>query len=509
MSGHKLSTLRIQKSAAARLTRRRIKKILLSEEYQNRNARLREEHIADMDRVFHEMEARQSRFDGSLDGFQSHTLRQLEQENNAAMINSQTALHETMHALFNRMWLETDTILASETGQTQAKMAEVQNAQIEILTNQNINHQEHRRLSQQFAKNQQHIAKAFHDFESRQTQIADNQQLMFQQVQDIIQQQEERVRFQDSKEDIVHKQLADANSLYEFIIGTFNHEKFTPGEAQRAAYEMDKAHQNLDQGFVDAAMVNAQHVYQSLSEQRITLELKQAEWELLSLDVEKRLRQLLLDAEGLKKIPSTDLDGNEIGQMIDVDYWSSRRLSRLKTLIQNRLLQIDADAETLETEDLLTIQQQELPRLFEELENTCNLAIEEALNSQLRVNIADIVIQALENQGFQFSTSAYIQNDKRKAFSANVNNLAGDEIIIGVEPNKGEPGSNHLHLISADAEQRTEHELHQRAKEVLSTLNQFGLENGNIEVLSDIQQENSHQQKSTERNYREQNLFKR
>ncbi len=98
----------------------------------------------------------------------------------------------------------------------------------------------------------------------------------------------------------------------------------------------------------------------------------------------KRLCQLLLDAEGLKEIPSTDLDGNEIGQMIDVDYWSSRRLSRLKTLIQNRLLQIDADAETLETEDLLTIQQQELPRLFEELENTCNLAIEEALNSQLR-----------------------------------------------------------------------------------------------------------------------------
>ena len=100
------------------------------------------------------------------------------------------------------------------------------------------------------------------------------------------------------------------------------------------------------------------------------------------------------------------------------------------------------------------------PRIFEEMENTCSLAMEEALNSQLRVNIADIVIQALESQGFCFAASEYLQNDQRKAFSANVTNLAGDKIIIGVEPNKGEPGSSNLHLISADAEQRTEHELH-------------------------------------------------
>ena len=499
MSGHKLSTLRIQKSAAARITRQRIKNILLEEQNQSRNARLRDEYIADMDKVFHKVESRQSHFNDTLDGFQSRTLRRMEQENNAALINSQAALYENMHSLVNQLWLETDTALSNEVEQTlteiEGQHRDMEDIQMNILFNQNADREESKRLAEQFNHSQQQVANAFLDFESRQAEIADNQRLMFQQVQDYIQQQEELGRFKESKEEIVYKQLADADTLYDFIINTFDHEKFTPGQAQRAAYELGKARQNLEQGFLDAAMVNAQQAYQSLSEQRTTLQQRQAEWDLLYLDVDKKLHQLLADAEGLKEIPSTDLDGNEIGQMIDVDYWASRRLSRLTTMLHTRINQVNTQAEELQTIDLLNIQQQELPRLFEELENTCSLAMEEALNSQLRVNIADIVIHALEDQGFCFSESAYQQNDLRKAYSANVTNLAGDEIIIGVEPNKGEPGSSDLHLITPDADQYTTDELVQRAKEIFSTLNQFGLENEEIQILQDEWQDVHHHNK--------------
>ena len=511
MSGYKLSTLRIQKAASARLTRRRIKKILLSEEFQNRNARLREEHIGDMNKVFQEIEARQSGFENSLDQFQSRTLRRLEQENNASIISSQASLFENMHGLLNRIWLENDSALNNGVEQTlielenqQEEMEAIQDLQAEILSNQDADREENMRLAEQFKENQQLVANAFLDFETHQTEIADNQHLMFQQVQEFIQQQEKAGRFQESKEEIVLKQLADAETLYEFNTTTFDHEKFSPGEAQRAAYELSKARQNLEHGFLDAAMVNAQQAYQSLSEQRLNLQQKQAEWELLHQDILARLRQLLADTEVLKEIPSTDLDGNDIGQMIDVDYWSSRRLSRLKTMVHTLLTEVETRAEGLQTDDLLAIQQNDLPRMFEELENTCGLAMEEALNSQLRVNIADIVIQALEDQGFCFAASEYVQNDQRKAYSANVTNLAGDKIIIGVEPNKGEPGSSNLHLISADAEQRTEHELHQRAKEIFATLNQYGLENGTIQILPVESQEVIHQNSYSERKERKQ-----
>jgi hypothetical protein len=511
MSGHKLSTLRIQKAASARLARRRMRKALRKEQTQNRSEYLHEQHVADMEKVFRDIEHRQSLFSGSLDQFQSRTLQRMEQESNAVIMASHASLFEDMQGLLNQMWLDTDETVTNGLIQTlntledqRQDMEGLKDLQTDLLYKQAANREENERLSVQFKENQQLVANVFLDFQSRQSEIADNQQQLFQRVQDFIQQQEELGRFQDSKEEIVHKQLADAQSLYDFVINTFHHEKFSPGEAQRSVYEMGKAYQNLEQGFLDAAMINAQRAYQSLSEQRLTLQQKQAEWELLYLDVENRLRQLLIDAEGLKEIPSVDLDGNEIGQMIDVDYWSSRRLSRLKTMIHTRLEQMKTHAEELQTVDLLAIQQTELPRIFEELENTCSMAMEEALNSQLRVNIADIVIQALENQGFCFSDSEYQQKDKRKTFSANVINLAGDEIIIGVEPNKGEPGTSNLHLISADAGQRTEHELKQRANEIFTTLNQFGLENGNIQVLPDKRQEIRQQQEYAEARERQQ-----
>ncbi len=495
MSGHKLSTLRIQKAASARLARKRMREALQADHIQDRREYLRLQSIADMEKIFGNMEERQSRFADSLDQYQSHTLRRMEQETNAVMLASQASLYTDMHELMNRLWLETDETLQTGMEQTLSQldgqrrdMEDLLEVQADILLNQAADREESERSSAQFQENQNLITDAFLEFQSRQKEINQQQQHMFRQVQDFIERQEELGRFQDSKEEIVQKQLADADTLYDFVINNFDHKKFTPGKARHAAYDLEKARHNLAQGFLDAAMINAQQAYQSLSEQRLTLHQKQAEWELLHQDVLARLHQLLLDAEGLHEIPSTDLDGNDIGQMIDVDFWSSRRLSRLKTMVHTLLTRIEDNGDTLQTEDLLSLQQKEIPRMIEEMEATCSLAMEEALNSQLRVNIADIVIQALETQGFCFSTSEYAQNDQRKAFSANVANLAGDKIIIGVEPNKEEPGSSNLHLISTDAEQHTEHELRQRAKEIFATLNNYGLKNSGYKILADEQQ---------------------
>ena len=62
MSGHKLSTLRIQKAASARLARRRMREALQAEHIQDRREYLRQQSIADMEKIFRNMEERQSRF---------------------------------------------------------------------------------------------------------------------------------------------------------------------------------------------------------------------------------------------------------------------------------------------------------------------------------------------------------------------------------------------------------------------------------------------------------------
>jgi hypothetical protein len=93
----------------------------------------------------------------------------------------------------------------------------------------------------------------------------------------------------------------------------------------------------------------------------------------------------------------------------------------------------------------------------------------------VRINIADLVVQALEQQGFVLQESQYNNNDQRKAFSARVQNLEGSEVIIQVMPVPGDAGKNELQLHSLDKDMRTEHELRQRSLEISRTLNDYGL----------------------------------
>lgn len=484
MSGHKLSTLRIQKAASARIARRRMRKAFLQKEVRKRNEELREQHFADMERIFADMERRQARFSDSMHGYQSRTLQRLEQETNTILLQSNQSIYEDMQSMLNHIWLATNETISEEL-QHNCEIIENQRQDLfDLQTRQSVSQQDQQSLAKQFRENQQQIAATFHEFDKRQSSLAENQHLMFQQVQNFIQQQQELGRFQESKEEIVHKQIADTSIILEFILSNEAHEKFTPGEAHASADRLDNAQVNLSQGFLDAAMIDAQQAYQNLSSQRVILEERKAHWELLHLDVVTRLKELKIYAESLNSIASTDLDGNETDQQIDVDYWSSRRLSRAKTMIQSLIKRVETTSNSLHTDDLLAIQQQDIPELFNELENTCTIAIEEALNSQLRLNIADIVIQSLENQGFVLASSAYNHNDQRKAFSANVTNKAGEEIVIAVEPDQTVTGQNKLHILSSDAPRLTEHELKQRAEEIRQSLGQFALDSAPFQILS-------------------------
>ena len=119
--------------------------------------------------------------------------------------------------------------------------------------------------------------------------------------------------------------------------------------------------------------------------------------------------------------------------------------------------------------------QTDFPAFQEELDRLIVDARLAALNSQVRINIADLVVQALEQQGFVLQESKYNNNDQRKAFSARVQNLEGSEVIIQVMPVPGDAGRNELQLHSLDKDQRTEHELRKRSHEITRTLNDYGL----------------------------------
>ena len=110
------------------------------------------------------------------------------------------------------------------------------------------------------------------------------------------------------------------------------------------------------------------------------------------------------------------------------------------------------------------------------------------INSQLRVNVADLVVQALQEQGFSLASSAYTDYDLRLGYGARLTNIEGNEVVVQVSPTGSGIGENELQIRSLDSEVKTEHELQRRWQEVSQSLAGYGMEVGRFERLKVPQQ---------------------
>jgi hypothetical protein len=266
-----------------------------------------------------------------------------------------------------------------------------------------------------------------------------------------------------------------ARKLANFLQVKYDANKFAPGQVEKLGMELQLCLQNLNQGMPEAALLNAQQTFSRLSELRGDLERKQNEWSVLYQACRLTAHRFYTILAGSQRLPALDTDGNELPYEIDVDFWCGRKLSRLAEKTRNVLQQLQKDQAILDAPALNQLIQTDFPAFQEELDKLIVDARLAALNSQVRINIADLVVQALEQQGFVLQESKYSNNDQRKAFSARVQNLEGSEVIIQVMPVAGDAGKNELQLHSLDKDQRTEHELRQRSQEISRTLNEYGL----------------------------------
>ncbi len=56
------------------------------------------------------------------------------------------------------------------------------------------------------------------------------------------------------------------------------------------------------------------------------------------------------------------------------------------------------------------------------------------INSQLRINIADIAVHALEQQGFVMDEAGYEQGDGHRPYSVTMHNVENSRVVIHVDP---------------------------------------------------------------------------
>ncbi len=273
-----------------------------------------------------------------------------------------------------------------------------------------------------------------------------------------------------------------AVTLRDFIEDQYDFNRFAPGQTEKFDNELTLAYDNLQQDMPEAAFVSSQQVYLRLSALRLEIEKVMSEWQVLFHTTYRTARKLSKLAKENRECPAIDLNGNELSFSIDLKKWAGgkyvtliRQINEITSILRN-------DAHRLTIQDLKNYLQEVLPQLEKELDNLIHQARWEVVNSQIRINIADLALQALEKQGFVMNEGGYVNNDMRKTYFASMRNIEGSEVVIYVDP--GRENTNALVIDSKDQIPRTEHELRKRFQEISQTLLQYGLKVGPMEVES-------------------------
>ena len=278
------------------------------------------------------------------------------------------------------------------------------------------------------------------------------------------------------KAEIAQAWVEAAQTLHDFIEGNYRHRLFRPGALERLARDLRQARENLQQGIAEAALAMAQRAYHDLSDLRLELERLEAEWQLWRTAALESAREILALAHANRTCQAIDLQGRELDLRIEVDWWTDGRLSALEAELQTLLGRLQDEQNPPSLEDLRAIVQGTLPQLRQRLEETIRDARLAVLGSQLRINIADLIAQALEEQGFSIQAATYEGEDMRAGYYVQARHLDGSEVVVVVTPQEGRPLENNLQILSYDVDQRSEDELRHRAAELARALQTRGLQ---------------------------------
>ncbi|RRR73161.1 MAG: hypothetical protein EI684_09265 [Candidatus Viridilinea halotolerans] len=288
---------------------------------------------------------------------------------------------------------------------------------------------------------------------------------------------------QQRKDTLASSWIETAQILHDFIDRHYAHQQFAPNQLDRLARMIEQAQTNLAQGIAEAAATMAQQAYGSLSDLRLELERLEREWQVWRIRSLEAAHTILALVQRNRTCPAMDLQANQLDIMIEVDHWTEGRLSALEAELNGVIAQMEDAAQPITTSELRQLAETNLPGMQERLEQTIAQARNAVISSQLRTNIADAVVQAFEEQGFQLQDDTYEGDDQRQGFVAQVVHLDGSKVTVVVAPDGA--GQNALNIHSYDAQQRAERELLSRAEAIAKGLGQRGLQTGAVACAND------------------------
>ncbi|HEX8230986.1 MAG TPA: hypothetical protein VF826_16985 [Chloroflexia bacterium] len=283
------------------------------------------------------------------------------------------------------------------------------------------------------------------------------------------------------KAELAREWIRTARVVRDFIAKEYvRHEQFAPGRLARLEAAINQAIGNADNGVNEAAITQAQDSYRELSELRIELEQMEQEWLFWRATALQEARTVLATAHAARTCKAQDGEGRELDVRIEVDHWTGGRLSKLEEELGKLLQEVEAENTNLSTDQLRRIAKERTAELKREVDKVVAAARDEVIGSQKRGQIAQLVVQALQEQGYGLQEHAFVGGDYRNGFAAKVRHIDGGEVVVLVDGVAGQPGENQMRILSYDEEQHTEHEREVRAKEVAASLRRRNLQVGAV-----------------------------
>jgi hypothetical protein len=282
---------------------------------------------------------------------------------------------------------------------------------------------------------------------------------------------------EQSKAEAARQWLRQSAGFAEFLQERFDHERFLPGRLSRILDSLSFAQNNLAGGFFESSLQTSQQAFLQLSELHFELEQRIVEWQTEYTRTHAALTGFITEMEMNSSVNAFGLEGEELTEQVDLGYWSNGKYRELLDKSRHLLTLLTREQRSISTEELKRTYRELLPVVTERFESIIYEARLNALNSQLRMNIAERALQALEIQGFRLNTAGYANQDMRAAFKANLENADGSRVMIEILPTDrtNQELTNELVVVTNHPYLKTEHEARLQWQELCRTLNQHDL----------------------------------
>lgn len=407
--------------------------------------------------------------------------RQQEQETQRLRSSLQDLEIDTQCRLQEQRQEFQTAVRESEYRQQQALQGEANRLESAMLQGFEQQRREYLRITTQ---QRQEYLRLMQEQDEKFTQLIAEESEARRRVQQIIQQQIDNVvdnieQEKKRKEQLALTLLSDVEVIWEQIHRDYQHQRFAPGKLADLRRRLDMARSNTQVGVSEAAIAISQQTYLDLADLRIELEQKEQEWLLLYNAALSDLQSLIAEVQANRQCEVEVGQGDEAEKFkLEVDYWVNGRLSQYEQQLSQLESQLKASESTLTTAqvNLLGDKITSLQPILSELVEQAKLAI---LSSQLRAEIADRVVDVLSSLGYTLvdpgSDSVYEGDDQRNAYVVKVKNIAGDEVVTVISPEK-EFGANSVSINTFSQTIVDETATQQNAKAIFEALEEEGVQ---------------------------------